>query len=1186
MPADFGRTWWGRQWLAAFDGIDQSNRLPRGRRYANNGSVRAVDIAGGTAAARVLGTRPTPYRVRIALPAFSKVERQTVLDTVQADPVLLSRLLNRELPAHVLTRLGARGIRLFPRSWRDLTARCSCPDDALPCKHIAAVIYLIANEIDKDPFVVFALHGLDLAQTLQAQMGVAPDSLTTLPVLSEDWSREPAIEHFEPPSAEAFAALDLSRIPALESRIFTILSAQPLFHSKDFHQILATHYKRARRAARAYDREADTPWPEAERVTRLTAVIDDSGGLIEMRGDHGRLFKPVHKKRAPDDFEAFLAGLHAVPAEREPRLAHRVALWRTLLRFALKLIEQGAFVPAVAADSRGATVVTWQPARLAEPVADLFEHLCALCPPDLVQLERGRLESGKSRRREPAYADAPTQIGAALGVLLGFFVRAGFQSTAESRQDDAIKRVFFTGQPVRFESFETHRTPSLIAHWLRRLSLGERAHRLHLRVDEPGEDQLAVALTVERDDGFQPIADWLAETPGGPARADVLADLAVLADYFPDIEQLYAGEAGTPGTDETPEQTLVYSLEAFTPILRDVLPALRMLGIGVILPKALRNLARPQASLSLSSADSESAVSYLNLDQLLTFDWQVAIGDRHISVDEFRRLVENAAGLVRIMDQYVMVDAQETRRLLDKLDTPPAELSRAELLQAGLSGELDGAAVAASEDARALFDQLIRPQSPPPVPATLDARLRPYQQRGFEWLAENARLGFGSLLADDMGLGKTLQVIALLAHLKATHRLDQASALIVVPTPLLTNWRHEIARFAPDLTVQIYHGPNRQLDRAGHDVVLTSYGLARSDAKTVARPRWALVAIDEAQNIKNPAAAQTRAVKRLKADIRIALSGTPVENRLREYWSVFDFINPKVLGSQKRFAQMFAQPIERDRDHAALDKFRAITAPFILRRLKTDRSIIADLPDKIEANRYCRLSAEQASLYQNTVDTIMQELAEAEEGVERRGIIFKLLNALKQICNSPAQFAGRETADIEASGKLAAFMGILREIDAAGEKALIFTQYTTMGRLLAAALGDELGIDAPFLHGGLTRKQRDGLVDAFQGEGGPRALIVSLKAGGTGLNLTAASQVIHYDLWWNPAVEAQATDRAYRIGQRRNVIVHRLITENTFEEKIDAMIQSKKELADLTVASGERWITDLSDAELQDLVSL
>ncbi|MFC0269767.1 SNF2-related protein [Kushneria aurantia] len=1176
MAHNFGRTWWGQQWLAAFDGIDHSNRLPRGRRYANNGSVRSIHIDNGATSARVKGSRSAPYKVHIALPAFSDAEQRTVLDTVKADPVLLSRLLNRQLPPQVSSRLETQRIWLFPRSWRDLKAKCSCPDGALPCKHIAAVIYLIANEIDKDPFLVFTLHGLDLVDRLTAQMALAPATLSTLPVLSQGWSTTPSNTDNQPPSIEALGAIDWSHIPPLESRIFTILSAEPLFHDKDFRQILAAQYQRTRRAARRFNQATTTVWQKFEKLTDLTAIIDDSGQLIEMRASNRQGGEVVRHSHPPSALQDLLAGLHLLPAEREPRLSPGVALWRILLRCALGLIEQGAFIPMVATNVREETIIVWQPARLAEPVETLFEQLCALCPSALVQQRANPQGGGKN----DACAEAATQITAALNLLLGLFIRIGFHSNAESRRDDPVQQLFFNARPLRFETFETRRTPQLIAHWLRRLTLGERAHRLSLMVEEADDDRLAVTLAVEHQGGYQPIASWLAADENRLARADVLADLAVLADYFPDVEELYAGQHGAAAGN----RELRFTLATFTPIIRDVLPALRMLGINVMLPRALQQLARPRASLSLSASDSDSAVSYLNLEQLLAFDWQVAIGDQHVSIDEFRQLVDNATGLVRIRDRYVMIDAGEVRQLLDRLETPPAQLSRVELLQAGLSGELDDAEVTTNRDARALFDQLIRPQSPPPLPTTLTARLRPYQQRGFEWLADNARLGFGALLADDMGLGKTLQLIALLAHLKATQRLA-SGALIVVPTPLLTNWRHEFERFAADLTVQVYHGPERQLARHDHDVILTSYGLARTDAGKLAKPVWTLVAIDEAQNIKNPASAQAKAVKRLKAYTRIALSGTPVENRLREYWSVFDFINPGYLGTQKRFARTFATPIERDRDQATLDRFRAITAPFILRRLKSDTSIIADLPDKIEANRYCTLSAEQASLYQSSVETIMASLASSEDGIERRGIIFKLLNALKQICNSPAQFAGRKTADVEGSGKLAALIGIMREVDAADEKALIFTQYTTMGELLGTALRDELDLEAPFLHGGLTRKQRDDMVEAFQGDAGPRALIVSLKAGGTGLNLTAASQVIHYDLWWNPAVEAQATDRAYRIGQRRNVTVHRLITENTFEEKIDAMIRSKRELADLTVASGEQWISELSDSELRDLVA-
>lgn len=1178
--ASFGRTWWGQQWLAAFNGIDWSNRLPRGRRYANNGSVRSIEVNAEAVHAEVKGSRRTPYRVRVRLAPFGKAERQAAIEAIEGNPALLARLLNRQLPPEVLERLEKRKIALLPLTWRDMDAECSCPDSALPCKHIAAVIYLIANEIDKDPFLVFALHGLDLEAELQARTGVASDSLTALPAVADDWQATPAVDADEDADETAHADIDFSRVPPLEGRIFTILSPEPLFHSKDFRKILATQYGRTRRAARAFDGAAQTPWTEAEQFDQLTAAIDDAGQLIELRAD-GHPLVADDGSEGDEALTEVLAGLHAIPGEREPRLALSLRLWRRLLRFALKLAEQGAYVPWVGANDAGDSLICWQPARLDDEVDALCQQLAALCPSDLVVLER---DPGRGRRRKRAYGDAATQISAALGLIVGLFVRRGFAASADATAEDPVKQLFFASTPLRFAHFATEETPRLIGHWLRRLSLGEREHRLRLVVEEHGSEELTVGLSVEDARGLQPVAGWLAQSEASAAKATVLADLAVLAEYFPNAEQLYAAADDVNGRGES--AVLTYDLTAFTPILREVLPALRMLGIAVVLPKALRDLARPQASLSLSSSGTDTEVSYLNLDQLLDFDWQVAIGDERMSVDEFRSLVADASGLVRLRDQYVLVDEGEVRQLLKRLEQPPSELSRTELLQAGLSGELDGAEVSADGDARRLFEQLVRPEAPPPVPTALAAQLRPYQQRGFEWLAGNAELGFGSLLADDMGLGKTLQVIALLVHLQALDRLTETPALVVAPTSLLTNWRHELAHFAPTLAVQIYHGPGRQLATAEHDVVLTSYGLVRSDAKKLTTPNWALVAIDEAQNIKNPSAAQTRAVKRLPSGVRVALSGTPVENGLREYWSVFDFINPGYLGSQKRFAERLAGPIEREHDQAALAQFRSITAPFILRRMKTDKQIIADLPDKIEANRYCSLSAEQASLYQNTVDAIMGELAGADEGAERRGIVFKLLNALKQICNSPAQFLDRGHAEIDGSGKLAAFVELMRETEAADEKALIFTQYTAMGELLVAAVRDALGLEVPFLHGGRSRKQRDELVAAFQHARGPRAMVVSLKAGGTGLNLTAASHVIHYDLWWNPAVERQATDRAYRIGQQRNVTVHRLVTEHTFEEKVDAMIQRKKELADLTVASGERWIGELSDDELGELVSL
>ncbi|MEN0002565.1 MAG: DEAD/DEAH box helicase, partial [Bacteroidota bacterium] len=366
---------------------------------------------------------------------------------------------------------------------------------------------------------------------------------------------------------------------------------------------------------------------------------------------------------------------------------------------------------------------------------------------------------------------------------------------------------------------------------------------------------------------------------------------------------------------------------------------------------------------------------------------------------------------------------------------------------------------------------------------------------------------------------------------------------------------------------------------------ITTYGVVRSETSILQKQKWLAVVIDEAQNIKNPTTAQTKAVKKMKASVRIAMSGTPVENRLSEYWSIFDFSNKKYLGSLAKFKENFAKPIELERDQRQLERFRKITSPFILRRLKSDRSIIQDLPDKIEQDQFCELSPEQAALYQNVVDTTMKQVEEAE-GINRRGLILKLITALKQVCNHPAHFLKKGDVHTNLSGKTKLLIPLLRQTLDSGEKSLIFTQYQTMGNLLAQLLEAEFGIKPPFLHGGVSRKGRDAMVSDFQENRSTRIMLLSLKAGGTGLNLTAASNVIHYDLWWNPAVEAQATDRAYRIGQERNVLVHRFITQGTFEEKINKMLQSKKELANLTVSTGEKWIGELSNSELQSLIRL
>lgn len=1188
MAAKYGKTWWGEQWLEAFNGIDYSNRLPRGRSYAGNGSVRNIDVSGSGTEADVQGRRRTPYKVEVRLPAFSPSDQKKIIATISQNPAVLARLLSRQLPEQTLALLKEQGIRVFPASWKDMNARCSCPDWAMPCKHIAAVIYLIANEIDKDPFLVFRLRAMDLPKAIEKASGLNLAKLDSLPNILDDWQAEPVIENWTIPESPAFEQFDLTTIEPLGERIFSILSSQPLFHHKDFHQIMAGIYKRSARLAGNVDKlvnptfsnvvplktkakteaaSADESGIDISEFDRLRLVVNESGCFV-MADAGSRVDHPQNS----NEWFALLSKLQISQSPETSRHYHHALMWLQLYRLALKLVAEQAYVPRVYQDSGDFTVIRQQPALLSEPVKALLLPLYDLCPPDLVTLSR---TPPRKKKAVEYFADGQTQVDTALHWLISHLTRAALQQSSGNLIVDDIACLFFASEPCRFNRFEDQQYPRVMRDWLHRLYLGERQHRLYLVVHEV-DDDLSVDVQVEQKGQLTPLTDLLGNDRLADVRMSALTDLALLADYLPDIERLYQQNA---------DQSLVYSLAEFTPVLLQTLPALHMLGIQLVLPKGLRNLAYPQLSLSLSGSDSGKPVSYLNLDQLLCFNWQVAVGDKRVSADEFTELVKNASGLVKMLDQYVMLDNTRLQGLLKKLSSLPESLSRIELLRAGLTGELDGVAVDLGDSARALFDQLLSSE-PTPLPEGLNAQLRPYQQRGFEWLAQNARIGFGSLIADDMGLGKTLQVISFLLHQQQTGQLDERKALVVAPTSLLTNWRKEIERFAPALKAQIYHGSQRELNDSEHDIILTSYGLVRSDSARLGKINWRTLVIDEAQNIKNPGSQQTKAIKKLKADIRIGMSGTPVENRLREYWSLFDFTNKSYLGTQKKFTEEFASPIEKDRDQAALDKFRKLTGPFILRRLKTDKSIITDLPDKLESNRYSSLSKEQASLYQSTVDSIMEELNSAEEGIERKGVIFKLLNALKQICNSPAQFLNHKQAVTSESGKLATFVEIVREAMAAEEKVLIFTQYTTMGNLLMDSLQRELGLNIPFLHGGLSRKQRDDLVDNFQNDFRTRGMILSLKAGGTGLNLTAASQVIHYDLWWNPAVEAQATDRAYRIGQKRNVQVHRLITENTFEEKIDAMIQSKKELADLTVASGEQWLTELSDAELKALVAL
>ncbi|QNE73358.1 ATP-dependent helicase [Streptomyces finlayi] len=583
------------------------------------------------------------------------------------------------------------------------------------------------------------------------------------------------------------------------------------------------------------------------------------------------------------------------------------------------------------------------------------------------------------------------------------------------------------------------------------------------------------------------------------------------------------------------------------------------------------------------------APSFLSVDALLAFNWRFALGDQKLTREELDLLAEAGRPVVRLRDQWVLIDPEEARRARETQDR---KVTPIDALGAALTGstEVDGrrVEVAATGWLQQLRDRLADPESGGNQtigqPGALTATLRDYQLRGLNWLNTMTSLGLGGCLADDMGLGKTITLIALHLHRQS---VDSAAGptLVVCPTSLMGNWQREIEKFAPGTPVRRFHGASRSLEGlADGEFVLTTYGTMRLDAPRLAQAEWGMVVADEAQHVKNPYSATARQLRTIGARARVALTGTPVENNLSELWAILDWTTPGLLGRLGAFRTRYASAVEGGNDPGAAERLATLVRPFLLRRRKSDPGIAPELPPKTETDRAVSLTAEQAGLYEAVVRETMAEISGAD-GFARRGLVMKLLTALKQICNHPAQYLKEERPRIaDRSGKVELLDELLDTILAEDASVLVFTQYVQMARLLEQHLAVR-GVRTQFLHGGTPVAEREAMVNRFQAGESP-VFLLSLKAAGTGLNLTRAGHVVHFDRWWNPAVEAQATDRAYRIGQTQPVQVHRLIAEGTIEDRIAEMLARKQGLADSVLGAGETALTELTDAELADLVEL
>jgi SNF2 family DNA or RNA helicase len=888
-----------------------------------------------------------------------------------------------------------------------------------------------------------------------------------------------------------------------------------------------------------------------------------------------------------------------------------LSFWTTALRFAGAVVTRGQFLPDIN-NLHGIPLAHWRPI-LSGLDNDRLSRLARLMP------AVGRALSLKDA--SPPTASSISLLSDFINYTVDYLVRSAGREDFEyvsvpqrrslrerngfySVHDQWLHALRSRDNRMEGNAAELDQLTMRFKDWIRPISISAASpFRLCFRIEEPeeGNDKWYVRylLQASRDPSLLIPAEKVWKGKETLPLTDknfnsheyLLLSLGQASGICPRIE----ASLRTPGPSGYPlDATGAYEF------LTQKALTLEQSGFGVMLPawwtrKGTKLRLTARANVKTPKMQS---VSGLSLDQIVQFDWEVALGGEKLSFEELQRLAKFKAPLVKVRGQWVLLDAEEIQTAIQFWKKKASEQTTLrKVVRMALGGEKAPGNIPVEEtsasgwiadllrelDGKTPFQELSQPKA-------FQGTLRPYQMRGYSWLSFLRKWGLGACLADDMGLGKTIQALALFQ--KDWESGERRPVLLICPTSVVNNWRKEASRFTPELPVMVHHGIERmrgevfKTEAMEHAIVISSYALLNRDFESFKDLNWVGVVLDEAQNIKNPETKQARAARAIQADYRLALTGTPVENNVGDLWSIMEFLNSNFLGTQTEFKNRFFIPIQAARDPEASERLKRLTGPFILRRLKTDKAIITDLPEKMEMKVFCTLTKEQASLYEAVVKETMKTLDETE-GIQRKGIVLATLSKLKQVCNHPAQFLGDNSPIPGRSGKLTRLTEMTEEMVEVGDHALIFTQFAEMGTILQRYLQETFGREVLFLYGGTPKKHRDQMVERFQAhDGGPFLFILSLKAGGTGLNLTRANHVIHFDRWWNPAVENQATDRAFRIGQTKNVEVHKFICAGTLEEKIDEMIERKKEVAERVIGTGEGWLTELSTVELKNLFSL
>ncbi|MDR2729378.1 MAG: DEAD/DEAH box helicase [Treponema sp.] len=1177
MDSHYGITPWGRWFIDILDSYKMGARLERGHTYANTGRVLSLELETGRATAKVEGKSFPFYKVSIQFPLLKEAE--TVYKMIEDDIFLLAQISAGELPESFLQKLKKKGINLIPRSWQEMKRSCSCPDYGDPCKHMAALYYIIAREIDADPNVLFRLRGLDLAARFgkTAIHKIRPPFIIKYKDDTEDTNtvnslKTPLMSNITEKNKIALIKpqiSDFEEIPRCGELICSLLPPSPPFSNRDFAMTLSEFYHYCNSFFDNWEQTEETETKREENehdFSRSTWTVicptpyPGAGTVLYTQDING------NKKR----YSLLNAFEYFVSFSSEDGTASYTFLFY-FFRFINLVCSSCSFVPYVFSEYDELKIV-WRPFETLPVIQNMLEALAARECGMLNVIPKFRINF---KSKNVNFTGQKTVSGESVVNLLACaflnewirrkytLLRNTMGKTGGTEHRELLE-LFFNGFTLDVSSPAKHSLPAAIDRWLAVLQIDFTAYQYNINIKDLKKSannsldfSLSFDVVTENNDGVK-------KTPLSKVKdLELLRAPIALSNYLPEIRELISLSSRSSYV-KLSEPRLAAFLDSASPLLT-------RLGLNVNLPKALARELKPRLVVKAGSVGG-SLVKYFDLNALQNFEWQIAIGDETLSMNDFKALVKEKRVLVRFRDGFVKMDALAFARLLKQAKETKPGIN--DFLKAHFSNDS-----VLAFDTCEIINNLFREQDFH-VPQTLSGNLRPYQKRGYNWACSLLLSGFGCILADDMGLGKTIQSITTILRLKEESLLGQG-CLVIAPAALLSNWENELKRFAPGLSVSRYHGAKRSLNRK-NDIFLTTYQTTVRDAEKLKKENFSLLLVDEAHLMKNAETHISRTVKQLHSKYRLALSGTPVENRLEDLRSLFDFILPGYLGNPADFKQQYRVPIEVMRNKEKAESLRKITSPFLLRRLKTDKTIIKDLPDKIVTNEYAVLEKGQAALYESVVSESIEKSAKCEKE-ERVALVLSLLTSLKQICDHPRVFDKESPAVSRLSGKTQLLLTLLDEILVNREKTLIFSQYVETLDCLQRIIKNEMGEAALVYHGGLNQKTRSAIINQLQNDPASQILLVSLKAGGLGLNLTAASRVIHYDLWYNPAVENQATDRVFRIGQKRNVFVHRFITKNSFEEKIDAMISSKKELVEMTIGSGESWLARMSHKELKSL---